>query len=856
MAAAGGALTYIGSTIGNIRIEAQLGTGGMGEVYRGFDPRLERRVAVKTIRPEQRLSPQVKARFLREARLLSKLGHPSICQVYDLIETPEADFLILEYVEGQTLRQLAAGGRLTLEEKLRLAEKIAAALAVAHREKIVHRDLKADNVMVTPAGEVKVLDFGIARSLAEPDAPPPIRLPPPLPEPGGTAPLWTIGDDTAIAGDGDGLTRQGMVVGTIHAMSPEQAMGGEVTEASDLYSFGILLQELFTGEPAYEGEEEAALFWQVLRAETRPITGLDPDLTRLIQDLESLDPRRRPTTAEAAERLRFIRDRPQRLRRRRLRLAATVGAFVILLVVLAAVSWLAVEAERARREAERRRQQAEDLIGFMLGDLRKRLEAVNRLDVLDAAGNRALAYFDQVPESQLTGDELALRVQAIGQIGLVRRAQGDLPAALDAFRRAETLAGRLAVRDPGRADWQLVRAQTADLLGQVLLEQGDVEGALREWQGALGLARNHVERFPGEPVWINNLALANHNVGTLLEFKGDLDGALRHYRRSLDLQRQLEAKGPEDPERLAQIAATLAFVSNTLERQGDLAGSLAERRSYLATQERALALAPGNPVRRHDVAIARGFVAGLLAARGDTAAGRDLYQSGLGMMSELAAQDPENTELQRWLGAFHGALGALETTEGRPGRALPALKKACDISSRLAARDATNSDWRLQLGVCHIRMAQALESLDPARARGEARAAEQTLSPLLTRDVDEPTRGYIATASVVRGRIESARGDQKEARAAWNQALEVLAPCRRPITHWKVLAPWAQALLELDRLDEARPAVERLERMGYRAPDFAEVVGRKGVRRAADVSAPSPTHSSAAIPPPGTSAAP
>ena len=822
-------MSYIGTTIGHIRIEARLGQGGMGEVFLGFDPRLERRVAIKTLRSEQRLSPQVKARLLREARLLSKLGHPSICQVHDLIETPEADFLVLEYVEGQTLRELAARDRPGFDEKLRLAEKIAAALAAAHREKIVHRDLKADNVMVTSAGEVKVLDFGIARSLAEPDAPPAILLPPPLPEPGGTAPLWTAAFEstTGTGGDGEGLTRQGMVVGTIHAMSPEQAMGGAVTETSDLYSFGILLQELFTGEPAYEAEEEGAVIWQVLRAETRPMTGLDPDLTRLIQDLESLDPRRRPTAAEAAERLAWIRDRPQRLRRRRLRLAATVGAFAVLLVVLAVVSWLAVEAERARRDAERRRQQAEDLIGFMLGDLRKRLEAVNRLDVLDAAGQRALAYFDQVPEDQLTGEELALRVAAITQIGEVRRSQGDLPAALQTLRRAASLADGLVARDPANLAWQTVRLKTEELLGQVLLEQGDVEAALRIWQKTLDLTREQLELHPGDPVFTNNLALAHHNVGTLLEFKGDLDGALRHYRRSLDLQRKLDANGSDNPERLAQIAATLAFVSNTLERQGDLAGALAERRSYLATQERALALAPDNPERQQDVAVARGFVASLLVARGELSGARDLYRSGLGLMAELAAHDPENTELQRWLGAFHGALGALETTEGRPGRALPDLKRACDIFSRLAARDATNSDWRLQLGVCHLRRAQALETLDPARARGEARSAEQTLLPLLTRDVDEPTRGYIAMASVVRGRLESAHGDPAEAQAAWKHALEVLAPCRRPITHWKVLAPQAQALLELDRVDEARPAVERLAAMGYRAPDLDEVVQRK-----------------------------
>jgi len=354
----------------------------MGEIYLGYDSRLERRVAVKTIRPEKRLSPRLKARFLREARLLSKLGHPSICQVYDLVETPAADFLILEYVQGTTLRRLAEREELSLERRLRLSEKIAEALAVAHREKIVHRDLKADNIMITPEDGVKVLDFGIARSVSDPL----LRMepPPPLPDlselDGGIDPngdTHEIGPsrlsgesgewDEPDAPEVDGatrLTRLGTVVGTIQAMSPEQAAQGEVTEASDLYSLGILLQELFTGEPAYESADEAELLRLVMRAQTRPFEGLDADLTRLIRDLESLDPRRRPTAEETAERLRWMLDKPQRTRRLRLRIAAVTGAFVFLLAVLAVVSWLAVRAERARREADQRRKQAESLIGF------------------------------------------------------------------------------------------------------------------------------------------------------------------------------------------------------------------------------------------------------------------------------------------------------------------------------------------------------------------------------------------------------------------------------------------------------------------------------------------------------------
>ena len=326
-------MSLVGSTLGHIRIESRLGVGGMGEVYLGFDPRLQRRVAVKAIRPEHHPSADVKARFLREARLLSKIGHPGICQVYDLMETPGADVLVLEYVEGKTLK--AAAAELGYEEKLRLAEKIADALAAAHREKIVHRDLKADNIMVTPKGEVKVLDFGIARSVAEVSGVRPIA---------GTA-------GNAEARDDADLTRHGDLLGTARAMSPEQARGGRITEASDLYSFGILLQELFTGRAAYEAKNPVEVLSQVIRGETRPVAGLDPDLMALLRELQSLDPRRRPTAAQAAERLRWILDRPQRLRRRRLRALALAAAFTVLVVLLGVVSWQAVEADRKLRSA-------------------------------------------------------------------------------------------------------------------------------------------------------------------------------------------------------------------------------------------------------------------------------------------------------------------------------------------------------------------------------------------------------------------------------------------------------------------------------------------------------------------------
>jgi eukaryotic-like serine/threonine-protein kinase len=796
-------LSFVGSTIGHIRIEALIGAGGMGEVYRGFHEKLERRVAVKTIRAEHRLSGELKARFLREARLLSKLGHPGICQVYDLIETPEADFLVLEHVEGRTLKELAAND-LSFERKLQLGEKIATALAAAHRERIVHRDLKADNVMVTAEGEVKVLDFGIARSVSE-SGTHPIAEPEPLPvriEPDDLGVLGVLGD----------LTQHGALLGTARAMSPEQAQGGRVTIASDLYSLGILLQELFTGAPAYDGQNPVEILMQVMRAETQPVDDVDPDLARLLLDLQNLDPRRRPTAEQTAARLRWILDRPQRRRLRRLRLASAVAAFTVLVALLAVASWQALEARRARGEADRRRTQAEDLIGFMVGDLRPKLESAGRLDLLDDVGDRALAYFNEMKESELTDDELSQRIRTILQIGEVRLAQGRLQDALAAFERARDLSERLVERDPGVEAWQRSRIDAHSWIGQVEFDRGRPREALAKWRHTLDLSRAQLSLHPDSENWLDALSIAHLNVGSALDETGDLAAALRSYRESIAISRRLAEQNPGDVERQAQLAATLAWVSNVLEHQGDLRGALAERQAHLHIFERLAAMDAANPARRQELANAQGFLAGLLAILGERAQAVTLYQSGLETISDLAAKDSGNADLQRWLAAFHGALGALDEDSFR---ALGHLKSSRSVLTKLLAQDATNVDWRFQLGLCHRRMASALVERDPSTARREAQRALEILRALVEDVPDELTRGQIAEAEIVLGTAEEALGNSGEARAARERALAALAPCRRPLTHWKLVDPWARALLALNRAEEARPAVERLRRMGY-----------------------------------------
>jgi Tol biopolymer transport system component/tRNA A-37 threonylcarbamoyl transferase component Bud32 len=332
-----------GQKLGPYEIVGAIGAGGMGEVYRAKDTRLDRTVAIKVLPEHVSSDPELKARFEREARALSAFQHPHICTLYDVGEQDGIVFLVMEFIEGESLATRLARGPLPTEQLLRIAIDIADALDKAHRQGVVHRDLKPGNVMLTAksgAGSsgAKLLDFGLAKERRS----------------GLAANAMTA---MVTQTKTEPLTARGSIVGTFQYMSPEQVEGAEADARSDIFAFGAILYEMATAKRAFDGKTQASVIASILASEPKPITALDPAapaaLDHVIRTCLAKDPDERFQSAhDMLLQLRFIANEsassssgaravavPKKKLGKDARIAWAVAALLLLAAAVAGFSW-------------------------------------------------------------------------------------------------------------------------------------------------------------------------------------------------------------------------------------------------------------------------------------------------------------------------------------------------------------------------------------------------------------------------------------------------------------------------------------------------------------------------------------
>ena len=793
-----------GTRIAQFEVGERIGRGGMGEVYAGVDTVLRRDVALKAIHHSQRMSEAARRRFLREARMLSSLDHPNICRIHDYLRGEDEDFLVLELIRGRSLRAAVAKG-LSSAQALAIAEQVADALAAAHAEGVVHRDLKLPNVMLTASGTAKILDFGLARPL-EPEE-----------MEGDLGPTKDLAQSVTEA---DGLDRSvpfrtatGLLAGTPSAMSPEQIEGRPASAASDMYSFGLLAQELFTGEPPYDPELLLGeLIDAVRRGDTRPVSGVDRHLAALIESLTATQPRDRPTAPVVVQRLRWIRDKPKR-RLRRVAVAALVAIFV-----LGAVKYT-LDLRRERTVADQRRSQAENLLGFVLGDLRTKLEPLGRLDVLDDVGDKALDYFASVAETELSDTELQSRAKALTQIGEVRLSQNRFDEALASFEQAYRHSAALATRKAGDGDVLFDRGQAEYWVGYVHWRRLEGEQA-QHWLGRYrdtSEALLELDATRGD--WVLEVAYAHHNRAVLdLEF-GQLAEAHAGFSDEVEVLQRLIESHPDDPTLIEDLADAYSWLGTTAGRRGLLEPSHEYFRES-TTQRAALVEAdPENTTRRFWWAQAMVFEAGVAASRGYREESADIYHRAIATLEELVGSDPTNRWWQRALAVARVARANLALLHEAPDWAPGQLASTTIALEKLLVDEPDDRLCRRALAIAH-RLAAKINGeqgrLSTAVAR-VARAVELTEALHAEAPRDLELLAELAKTLVVAGELQQAAEDNDAASASWNRALGILTEPANGSSFPDLLDPFSRVLAHVGRTNESREVAMSLSAAGYRS---------------------------------------
>ncbi|HET7536535.1 MAG TPA: serine/threonine-protein kinase [Candidatus Didemnitutus sp.] len=835
-----------GLRIGRYKLLQKIGEGGCGVVWMAEQQEpVRRRVAIKIIKLGMD-TREVVARFEAERQALAIMDHPNIARVLDAGATDSGrPFFVMELVRGVPITRYCDENQLTPTDRLELFIKVCSAVQHAHHKGIIHRDLKPSNILVTAHdGEAvpKVIDFGIAKATQ------------------GRLTNQTL------------FTALEQFIGTPAYMSPEQAelSGLDIDTRSDIYSLGVLLYELLAGRPPFDPQSLVRIGLDEVRRIIReveppkPSTNLSTlnDVDRLtIARMRGTDPaglsvllrgdldwivmkameknrtRRYDTPAAlAADIAHYLRHEPvtasppsrvyrlgKLLRRHRMFFAALTAIVIVLIAGTIVSSVQAIRAWRAEQHAEverlkalREHARAEDLFGFMLGDLHDALDKVGRLEVLDQVGDKAMAYFSSLKPGEVDDARLLRHAKALRQIGEIRMAQARYNDAAAAFNEAYARASALASRHPRDGDILFERGQTEFWVGLVSRKRGDLAATTEWFARYYATAQALAQLDPAKLEWQSELVYGQDNVAVARLDRGELEEARQDFLRELATVERLAQLTPGDTRWRARMANLHSWLGELADRLGEYAEAL---RQYMIETELFGALAqaePKTPVWRYQLADSLQFQTGVLLVTGQLAAAENRAREARQLIDEVTAADPAN---RRWRAvALQCRLQEVRVlrARGSPLAALALLDEARPKIEALAASEPSDRSFMLRT-VATWRMTAQLRAGLGRHDAGSAAEQAAALADKLLRDrtVSTAILGECATVYVIAGEFAALSGDSETSQRHWQRAVDLLSPRLKGSRDWRLLDPAARTFAHMGRTTEAQTAISNLHLLGY-----------------------------------------
>ena len=769
-----------GQRIGPYRVLGEVGRGGMGTVYRAVrdDDEYRKVVAVKVV--QHSLDSTLAERLKTERQILAALEHPGIARLLDGGTTADGlPWLAMEYVEGEPVTEHAERRRLSVPERLGLFREVCAAVHYAHQMLVVHRDIKPGNILVTPAGNAKLLDFGIAKLLEGADS---VE----------TAPTLTM-----------------LRAMTPEYASPEQVRGHAVSTATDIYSLGVLLCELLTGDRPYRfpsrdpaevarvittapPERPSDLVARQPATRRTPPRQLQGDLDNIVLMALRKEPERRYSSVDqlSEDVRRHLEGRPviarpdtfryrasKFVRRNRGLVAAAVAVVLSLVGGLVATAWQAGVARRERARAERRFEDVRALAGSFLFELHDSIENLpGSTPARQLLVTRGLQYLDRLAREG--GDAPLLKELTRGYVRLgdlqgrpTYANLGDTPGALASYRKALALARSAVSATPkdvrARSDLGMVLHRIGTILSDA---QGESQGGLVAEREALSVMETAVADAPADTGAVRVLLSVNTKLGDLLVKSGQIEESLAVYRKALSryepvaattgdrddrfnlfvahakvggafarLGRNREAlasyatarpiiqalvdEDGNDATARRSLAVSLNQIGELLDRSGDSAGALARYRESLALREALAPADPRNVLARSDLVGSYIHIGDLLAKTGADAEALAQYGLAARILEALAARDPGDRASQADLAGAVARIADLQARQGKATDALARYRKALPAFEAALAVDTGNMEARYDLAAATLGLARVQTQLAGYASAGAASRA-------------------------------------------------------------------------------------------------------------------------------------